>query len=320
MTILQVFKKFFIDDPIARTKKVYFWIFNYIGMRFSILFVPFYYWYILRPLRVGDDGRVGMLQLNTEINFGCNLRCEFCSVFSPHLQGVVPADELLNAYAQWRKKINPEYIIFSGGEPFLHPELARVVRESAEIWNESRLWLTTNGLLLERAKPDVLQAIKESGCKVIVTEHTFEHDHRKKLDAGYKRLKQEKIPFVIRPSRSTWLALYRYDEKGGFVPYKGNPKKAWNNCKFRACTTLFGDRLYKCSLLAHVYHTTQKGVLDSELWQAALTYKPLTLDSTPEEIVEHLRQRVVPECTICPDKPIIVPARQMPLERVTTSE
>ena len=313
--MMRFLKKFFIDDPVARTKKVYFWIFSFVGMRFSFLYVPFYYWYILRPLRVGKDGRVGMAQFHTEINFGCNLRCECCSVFSPHLKGFVPADDLLNAYTQWRKKVKPQYIIMAGGEPFLHPELARILRESAAIWNESTLWLTTNGLLLERAKPDVLQAIKDSGCKIIVTEHTFEPEHRKKLDAGYKRLKQEEISFVVRPSHSTWLALYQYDEQGKFVPYKCNSQRAWNNCKFRACMTLLGDQLYKCYRLAHVYHAVQKGVLDAEVWRAALTYKPLTLESTPEEIVEHLRKREIPECTVCFEKPVMVPARQLPLKK-----
>jgi len=76
--------------------------------------------------------------------------------------------------------------------------------------------------------------------------------------------------------------------------------------------TLLGDKLYKCSFLAHVYHATEKGVLDAEVWKAGLAYKPLTLGSTPGEIVEHLRRRAVPECTVCPDKPMMVPTRQLP--------
>ena len=315
MTLLQALKKNCIDDPITRTKKVYFWCFNFIGMRFPILYVLFYYWFIRRPIRSDTEGRVGMLQLCSEICYECNLRCEFCHSFSPYQKGSFSAEQLLTDYAQWRKKIKPQYFIVSGGEPLLHPELTHILRKSAEIWNESKLWLTTNGLLLERAKPEVLQAIKETGYKIIVTEHTFEPEHRKKLDAGYARLKQERIHFVVRPSRLTWFAGYQYDENGGIIQYESNPKKAWNNCTFRACATLVDSKLFKCVAVVHAYVALQKGVLDAELWKAALTYKPLTLESTSEEIVAHLRGLEIPECTICFEKPITVPARQLPLKK-----
>ena len=313
--MLHILKKFFIDDPIARTKKVYFWIFNFIGMRFPILHIPFYYLYVLRPLRIDKDGRVGMSEITSEFVHGCNLRCEFCSNFSPHRKGFIPADELLESYAQWRKKIKPRYFIFSGGEPLLHPELTRILQESAAIWNDSKLWLVTNGLLLERLNPEVLQAIKNTGCKLIVTEHTFEPEHRTKLDTGYARLKQEKIHFVVRPSRLTWVAMYQYDETGNYIPYKSNPKKAWDNCWVRACTIIVGDKLYKCSHLLHVYDGSQTGILNAETWKAALTYQPLTLQSTQEEIIEHLRRRAVSECAVCRDRLITIPAKQLPLKQ-----
>jgi len=314
MTILQALKKFFIDDPIARTKRIYFDVFHWFGWNFPFLYMPFYYWWVLRPIRVGKDGRVGMLQVNSEFVYGCNLRCEFCTPFSPYMKGYIPTEELLESYTQWRKKIQPKYVVFSGGEPFLHPDLEHILRESAKIWNDSKLWLTTNGLLLERAKPEVLQAIKETGCELIVTEHTFEPEHRKTLDAAYKRLKQEGVRFCVRQSRAMWLAYYQYDDKGNFIPYKSDPKKAWDCCGVRHVVILWGDKMYKCSPLLHVDHGTQKSILNAELWKAALTYKPLTLESTQEEIIEHLRKREIPECAVCFEKPVSVPARQLPIK------
>ena len=313
--MLPFLKKFFIDDPIARTKKVYFWLFNFIGQRFPILSILFHYLYVLRQLQIGKDGRVEMVQVISEFVHGCNLRCEFCFFFSPYQKGFVPADELLASYRQWGKKIKPKYFILSGGEPFLHPELVRILRTSAEIWSGSKLWITTNGLLLDRVKPDVLQAVKETGWELIISEHTFVPKHRKKLDAGYARLRQAGIPFVVRPSSSTWLVCYQYDEKGSIVPFKSNPQKAWDCCTSRHCVTIIGESLYKCSRLSHFWVAAQKGILDAEAWKAALTYQPLTLQSTPEAIVEHLRRCAVPECTVCLGKPVFVSARQLPLPK-----
>ena len=315
MSILHVLKKFFIDNSIARTKRIYFTAFHWFGKHFPILNTPFYYWWILHPIRTGKDGRVGMLQVLSEFVYGCNLHCEFCAPFSPYLKGYIPADELLESYVQWHKKIKPQYFILSGGEPFLHPELERILRESAAIWNDSKLWLTTNGLLVGQAKPEILRAIKETGFELIITEHTFDPEHRKKLDAVYIRLKREGVRFCVRQSRTMWMAVYQYDEKGGMIPYQSDPKKAWDYCINRHTMILWGNKMYKCVPLLHADYSSQKGVLNPELWKTALTYKPLTLESTPEEIVAHLRGREIPECTVCFEKPVYVPARQMPLPK-----
>lgn len=312
MPLLQSLKKFFIDDPIQRTKKIYFWCFNIVGMHISFLYTPYYYLYVRRFYRIGKDRRVGMMYVASVIIAGCNLRCHGCSVMSPHRKSRVSADELLASFTEWRKKIKPQYVHLTGGEPLLHPELERIIRESTKIWDDSHVWLFTNGLLLDTAKPEVLQAIKETGCKLVVSEHTFEPEHRKKLDAGYARLKEKNIPFVVRPSRRTWLAMHSHNEKGEIVPYQSDPKEAWNNCAFRAAVVVDGNQLYSCGHLYHIAQAASEGVLNADQWKAALTYSPLTLQASPEEIVEHLRCRAIPECAVCPGKRNIVPAQQIP--------
>lgn len=320
MSFLQSLKKTFVDDPKRRTKKIYYWCFHVLGMYFSFLYLPYYYLYVRRLQRIGKDGRVGMMQVASLIVRGCNLRCEYCTTFSPSRKGVFPADDLIASYREWRKKLKPQFFFLSGGEPFLHPELERLVRESAKIWNESKLRLITNGLLLDRAKPELLRALRETAFELLVTEHTFEPKHRKKLDAGYARLKQEGIPFVVVPSRLTWAARYQYDnEKKGMegqdenpVPYNSDPRMAWNHCKVCDCTAINGDQLYKCVPLLSANLAVQEGILNADLWKAALTYSPPTLRSTPEEILELLRRQAMPECTVCPGKTAIVPARQLP--------
>jgi organic radical activating enzyme len=256
-----------------------------------------------------------MMMLTSEFVYGCNLRCEFCVTFSPYLKGYIPADELLKSYSEWRKKVKPKYFVLSGGEPLLHPELTRILRESAKIWNDSKLWITTNGLLLDRVNPEVLQAIKETGFELIVTEHTFEPEHRKTLDAVYKRLKKDGVRFCVRESRSMWLAVYQYGEKDSLIPYTSNPKKAWECCVYRQVVIILDDKMYKCSPLLHAHYGIQKGIMNADDWKLALTYQPLTLQSTPEEIVKHLRESEIPECVICFEKPVTVPSKQLPLAK-----
>jgi hypothetical protein len=314
MSLLLSLKKFFIDNPIAWTKKVWFWLNNrFVGLRFSFLYDLLTYRRARRLLRVGKDGRAEMLMAGVSIVAGCNLRCEYCSALSPHQSGFTPVEELLASFKEWSKKIRPKFFSMAGGEPLMHPELARIVRESAKIWNDSKLLIVTNGLLLERLKPEIFHAIKETGYEFVVSEHTFEPEHRKKLDVGYKLLNQEGIRFVVRPSRSSWTALYQYDDKGTPVPYTSNPKKAWHNCALRTCVFMSSEKLFTCCSLFYAHDGIQKSILSAEVWKAALTYQPLTLQSTPEAIVEHLRRKVIPACTVCAEKYLMVPSRQMPL-------
>jgi len=354
--MLRTLKKFFLDSPIECTKKIYFWLYYLLGVRFSILYLPYYYWYVIRPIRVGTDGRVGMLQLISDVVYGCNLRCEFCMVFSPYRKGYIPVGDLLTSYRQWRKKIKPQYFKLTGGEPLLHPELAELLRESAKIWDDAKLWINTNGLLLNSVSVDVLHAIKETGYALVITEHTFEPEHREKLDAGYARLKKEGIRFVVRPSRLSWLAMYHQEKNGErkvFMPYRSNPQRAWNHCVSRHCMAIIGhfkksatyslaetpeftvfhktlccsffetgyngEKLYKCNYLSAVHDGLREGVLDTEHWKNSLTYQPLTLQSTAEEISTHLRTHEIPACTICYEKRQTIISRQIPLTKPQSS-
>ncbi|MDR0328132.1 MAG: radical SAM protein [Planctomycetaceae bacterium] len=318
MTVMQSLKKFFIDTPIATFNRNYVWFSIWLGSNFTIVYTLFYHLYARRIVRVEKDGRVGMPQFAMRIVDGCNLRCEYCTAHSPYVHGLLPADELITSFKEWRKKIHPRVFILHGGEPLLHPELERLVRESANIWNDSKLSLITNGLLLERLKPEVLQAIKETGYEVTISEHTFDPEHRKTLDAGYARLQEAKILFVSSPSRVAWVAVHDYDEEGKVVPYRSDPKKAWNQCLFRHCVVVDENQLYRCAYLRSVVRALRKGGLDTDTWKAALTYTPLTLAATPEEIVEHLRSPAMPACSVCPSRRKIVPARQLPPKKKET--
>jgi hypothetical protein len=312
MTVLKNLRKIFIDTPIANIKRVYFWFSIWLGSNFTIVYTLFYYLYARRIVCIDKEGRVGMVQAAMKAVYGCNLRCQYCSAYGPYVHGLVPADELIASCREWRKKIRPRSFMLYGGEPLLHPELERIIRESARIWNDSKLILITNGLLLERLKPEVFQAIKETGYNVTVSEHTFDPEHRRALDAGYARLREAKIPFVASPARVSWTATHEYGEDGEISPYRSDPKKAWNKCVFRHCVTLSADQLYKCGYFHAVYRAVGEGVLNADLWKAALTYSPLTLSATPEEIVEHLHLRAMPACSVCTSKRNIVPARQLP--------
>jgi len=69
--------------------------------------------------------------------------------------------------------------------------------------------------------------------------------------------------------------------------------------------------LYKCAVLASIIEGVSEGAFSQENWSSALSYKPLTLEASSQEIVEHLSCRQVPACSICPDKKIWTSPKQI---------
>ncbi len=61
------------------------------------------------------------------LNRGCNLRCAFCDLWEGHVH--MPLERVLPLLDE-AVAIGTRTLVLTGGEPFLHPELFRVVREA----------------------------------------------------------------------------------------------------------------------------------------------------------------------------------------------
>ena len=79
------------------------------------------------------------------INRGCNLTCSFCDLWdNPQNMAV----EQLWSVLDDAQSIGTKVLVITGGEPFLHPELSRVIAEARS--RGLAVNITTNGLLLKR--------------------------------------------------------------------------------------------------------------------------------------------------------------------------
>ena len=107
--------------------------------------------------------------------------------------------------------------------------------------------------------------------------------------------------------------MVQYDQTVDGVPrmFSSDPKAAWSICRAKTCLALADNKLYKCAVLASMIEGVAENALQKENWSSALTYSPLTLESAPQEIVEHLNRRHIPECTICPGEYQCVSPRQL---------
>ncbi|GAA3472679.1 radical SAM protein [Nonomuraea roseola] len=98
-----------------------------------------------------------------DITETCNLRCPTCFAgSSPDLQGVVPVERVLANVDQRleREEGRLDVLMLSGGEPTLHPDLAKLLAELAAR-PITRILVNTNGLLLAQ----------DDGLLDLLTEH-----------------------------------------------------------------------------------------------------------------------------------------------------
>ena len=95
------------------------------------------------------------------LNYRCNSRCSYCYIWQQQSDNAPLAD--LQRVIEQLANLGVLLISLTGGEPFLHPDLAHIV---AHVRRTGRICsITTNGLLL---RPAILRALGEAGLNSLV--------------------------------------------------------------------------------------------------------------------------------------------------------
>jgi cyclic pyranopterin phosphate synthase len=104
------------------------------------------------------DGRIATWSLEVHVVDHCNLRCAGCCTLSPHLPPRhVDVAALERDLAAAARVLRPALLKLTGGEPLLHPDVARLAAVARASGVAREVSLTTNGLLVPGA-PDALFA------------------------------------------------------------------------------------------------------------------------------------------------------------------
>lgn len=262
-------------------------------------------------IHIDNTGKVVLPYVEIDIVIGCNLKCEQCAHLSPFRKGIVPANDVIHWFRLWSEKITPKKLNLLGGEPLLHTDLARILRETKKIWPQTEIELVTNGLMFSKVSSDVFDALEETRIHVIISNHSSCESDQQMFDEAISRVRNHSFDYKIRKSHQKWMVQYDKTPDGTPTMFSSPPKAAWEVCLSKTCISLVNNKLYKCAVLASIHEGVSENALPAENWSHAFTYKPLTLDASGEEIVEHLSRRQVPACAICPNKKILVEPQQI---------
>ena len=132
------------------------------------------------------------LNLTFSVSYRCNSRCQTCNVWRKR----VP-DFTLDEYEQTFRHLGatPYWLTFSGGEPFLRPDLIDIVLAAYRYCRPGIINIPTNGLLVQRIVSGVERLVREAPRAQIVINLSLDgigeqHDLIRGVPGNYAKLRQ----------------------------------------------------------------------------------------------------------------------------------
>ena len=117
-----------------------------------------------RGIMMSDEGRI--LQCLIMLTRNCNLRCNFCFEKNSGYSAEHRIDYAnLKKIVDFCSEAKVKYIVFSGGEPLLYPQLVDILQYIKSNHPSITATIATNGVLLE--DPALCKRLVDSGIKYI---------------------------------------------------------------------------------------------------------------------------------------------------------
>lgn len=189
----------------------------------------------------------------------CTLKCKHCCEYVPFLsdKGFSPVETIvkdIKKIAKSSKFLN--FVELIGGEPFLHPEIERLITELLKIENIGYIKSFTNGTVVP--SDELCEIMKNprfmlslSNYEKIATGKLLENIHKTR-----KKLEEHGIKYLFT-TNFEWLDFSSFEVE----EHKKDPKilmKGFKDCFISICHRVYKGKLYRCP---HQYAGIQLGKL-----------------------------------------------------------
>lgn len=255
--------------------------------------------------RLGNQLSIDYIKDNFWINIfvtnRCNLSCKSCSTFAP----ITPMCKMETDYGinEFSKDIyrlkelglpTLKCIKFTGGEPFLHPDLFDMFATARSLFPNTPFECYTNGLIISKIDEEKLAKIKELGVILTITEYPVEGLN---LEGFYQRADRTGLDYNI-----IFAEEQKFFSKRPLDLEKKTPAYCFADCpRYDFCTSLFlyRGKLWKCiyafnSLVFNEAFGTSLELLEGDSLN-------LSQSLTPNDLYKYAISRI-PYCGYC--KPI----------------
>lgn len=193
-----------------------------------------------------------VMKIDIPIVEHCNLRCKGCTAFSPI------AEEEFMDYGQYCKDMDRlaeltnhklESVIYTGGEPLLHPGFNDFIRYARKLFPETDINFMTNGVLIPLQKEEFWQTCHECGVTVRISKYPIKLDDKKinEIEEKY-HVTFEWVGGKDVPDKKMWK--YPIDTEG-----RVSLKNSFQMCsQINICIRMKNGRIYPCNTAACIEH------------------------------------------------------------------
>lgn len=177
----------------------------------------------------------------------CNLNCKSCNHYSPVSE---PSFLDFNSF-----KSNIDHLIglnfnfrLLGGEPLLNPQIEQFIIYLRKNFNNSKIEIITNGLLLQENKlkylsPTFFNTCKTNNVSILITKYPINIDYTEILN----KLLLENIKSKVFGNHlnSDGFFLFKLYNK------RKDPNRNFKKCNEMSCLQLKEDKIYSCPQAAY---------------------------------------------------------------------
>lgn len=181
------------------------------------------------------------------IVYNCNLNCAYCDHFAP----IAPkyqvsvekfSTDLDRLYKVTQGKVKTIWLL--GGEPLLHNKICDLIKISSSKFKNSKIAITTNGLLLDKMNDEFWQVLKDKNVEVNVENYIL-NKNIIKTDKIFQKVKEFhcnlNINFPKYEFRKASLSKKpKYDKNKRFSACKCKQWPIFDDGKFYCCATING--------------------------------------------------------------------------------
>lgn len=222
----------------------------------------------------------------------CNLNCAGCN----HLSNLakprfVDRDTLKRDMVQIHKVHGDvPRIGIMGGEPLLHPDIIEILKDARDVFPESRLLLSTNGVLCKKMGEDFWNLCRDLNITIRFTRYPIKVDY----DALIEELIQRGIEVDFFASTTEPMSEFQsiaLDIKG-----ECDPVESFRGCGFaNRCTVVVDGRMYPCPIVQNAHFFS-----DSFGYQLKIENKDyIDIYKTDENETLQFLSRPIPFCRYC---------------------
>ncbi len=245
--------------------------------------------------------------IDIDVTTHCNLRCKRCAKCIPYYREKrhMPPEEIrenLDLLTKYVDRICVGSII--GGEPFLNPQLAEIIRICASYEKIEHLEVTTNGTIIP--DDETLCAIRDSGASVHLSE--YEHIDARHIETREKlreKLREYGI-FYVSQFHPEWLDFGEIEKR---AHSRRELDDMFIHCTMNSCSIYNNKTLYRCGRASYLaQHGIESGGDD------VIRFDEIkSREEAKEKIRKFFAIRHLPACSYCERKPAtIISGEQLP--------